>query len=136
MTQKKITKRESFTEIKELLEGLGKDRLAEVMEHELELLTKKNSADKKPTATQVENEKLKDLIVEFMVEGEKYTITDFIKSIPELNEKTNQKVSAIVKQMYADEDKGQKVWHFPLVRVEEKRKAVQFWFTYHIYSTH
>jgi hypothetical protein len=93
------------------------------MEHELELLAKKNSADKKPTATQVENEKLKDLIVEFMEEGEKYTITDFIKSIPELNEKTNQKVSAIVKQMYADEDKGQKVEDFPLVRVEEKRKA-------------
>lgn len=123
MTQKKITKRESFTEIKEILEGLGKDRLAEVMEHELELLAKKNSADKKPTATQVENEKFKELIVEFMVEGEKYTITDFIKFIPELNEKTNQKVSAIVKQMYADEDKGQKVEDFPLVRVEEKRKA-------------
>ena len=123
MTQKKITKRESFTEIKEILEGLGKDSLAEVMEHELELLAKKNSADKKPTATQVENEKFKELIVEFMVEGEKYTITDFIKSIPELNEKTNQKVSAIVKQMYADEDKGQKVEDFPLVRVEEKRKA-------------
>ena len=123
MTQKKITKRESFTEIKEILEGLGKDRLAEVMEHELELLAKKNSADKKPTATQVENEKFKELIIEFMVEGEKYTITDFIKSIPELNEKTNQKVSAIVKQMYADEDKGQKVEDFPLVRVEEKRKA-------------
>ena len=123
MTQKKITKRESFTEIKEILEGLGNDRLAEVMEHELELLAKKNSADKKPTATQVENEKFKELIVEFMVEGEKYTITDFIKFIPELNEKTNQKVSAIVKQMYADEDKGQKVEDFPLVRVEEKRKA-------------
>lgn len=123
MTQKKITKRESFTEIKEILKSLGKDTLAEVMEHELELLAKKNSADKKPTATQVENEKFKELIIEFMVEGEKYTITDFIKSIPELNEKTNQKVSAIVKQMYADEDKGQKVEDFPLVRVEEKRKA-------------
>ena len=123
MTQKKITKRESFTEIKEILEGLGKGTLAEVMEHELELLAKKNSADKKPTAIQVENEKFKELIVEFMVEGEKYTITDFIKSIPELNEKTNQKVSAIVKQMYADEDKRQKVEDFPLVRVEEKRKA-------------
>ena len=123
MTQKKITKRESFTEIKEILEGLGKDRLAEVMEHELELLAKKNSADKKPTAIQVENEKFKELIIEFMVEGEKYTITDFIKSIPELNEKNNQKVSAIVKQMYANEDKGQKVEDFPLVRVEEKRKA-------------
>lgn len=123
MTQKKITKRESFTEIKEILKSLGKDTLAEVMEHELELLAKKNSADKKPTAIQVENEKFKELIIEFMVEGEKYTITDFIKSIPELNEKTNQKVSAIVKQMYADEDKGQKVEDFPLVRVEEKRKA-------------
>lgn len=122
-TTKKITKRESFTEIKEILEGLGNERLAEVMEHELELLAKKNSADRKPTATQVENEKLKKAILEFMEEGEKYTITDLIKSIPELNEKTNQKVSSIVKQMYADEDKGQNINDFPLVRVEEKRKA-------------
>jgi hypothetical protein len=58
-TTKKFTKRESFTEIKEILEGLGNEKLAEVMEHELELLAKKNSADRKPTATQVENEELK-----------------------------------------------------------------------------
>ena len=122
-TTKKITKRESFTEIKEILEELGNERLAEVMEHELELLAKKNSADRKPTATQVENEELKKVILEFMEEGEKYTITDLIKSIPELNEKTNQKVSSIVKQMYADEDKGQNINDFPLIRVEEKRKA-------------
>ena len=104
-------------------EAVPVKRLAEVMEHELELLAKKNSADRKPTATQVENEELKKVILEFMEEGEKYTITDFIKSIPELNEKTNQKVSSIVKQMYADEDKGQNINDFPLVRVEEKRKA-------------
>jgi hypothetical protein len=99
MTQKKITKRESFTEIKEILEGLGKDSLAEVMEHELELLAKKNSADKKPTATQVENEKFKELIVEFMEEGEKYTITEMLKMFPCCAELTNQKVSAAMRSL-------------------------------------
>lgn len=122
-TTKKITKRESFTEIKEILEKHGHTRLADVMEHELELLVKKNSADRKPTATQVANEGLKSAILEFMEEDTKYTITDLIKSVPELEGLTNQKVSSIVKQMYADEKKGQKVEDFPLIRVEEKRKA-------------
>lgn len=122
-TTKKITKRESFTEIKEILEKQGYTRLADVMEHELELLAKKNSADRKPTATQVANEGLKSAILEFMEEDTKYTITDLIKSVPELEGLTNQKVSSIVKQMYADEKKGQKVEDFPLIRVEEKRKA-------------
>lgn len=122
-TTKKITKRESFTEIKGILEKLGRTDLANVMDHELDLLAKKNSADRKPTATQVENENLKKAILDFMEEDEKYTITDLIKTVPELEGLTNQKVSSIVKQMYADEKKGQKVEDFPLIRTEEKRKA-------------
>ena len=57
MAEKKITKRESFTEIVEILKGLGKERLVGVMEHELELLAKKNaSGTGKLTAVQVANE--------------------------------------------------------------------------------
>ena len=119
----KLTKAQKYGMLKELAEVKANPVLVEFIDHELELLAKKNSADRKPTATQVENEELKKVILDFMEEGEKYTITDFIKSIPELNERTNQKVSSIVKQMYADEDKGQNVNDFPLIRTEEKRKA-------------
>jgi hypothetical protein len=75
---------------------------------------KKNSADRKPTATQTENAGLKVAIVEGMEVGAKYTITDLMKSIPELADLSNQRVSAIVRQL---KDEG------TLVREEIKRKA-------------
>ena len=115
MTQKKITKRESFTEIKEILEGLGKDSLAEVMEHELELLAKKNSAEKKPTAVQVANEGIKSVIYDVLAEnGGKMTISEMQKVNAELGELSNQRISALVRQLLAD---GK------VERIEEKRKA-------------
>ena len=83
------------------------------MEHELELLAKKNSAEKKPTAQQVANAGVADAIYEGMVEGTLYSITDLIKQIPACADLTNQRVSAIVRGMI-----GSKV-----ERVEEKRKA-------------
>ena len=83
------------------------------VEHELELLAKKNSAEKKPTAQQVANAGVADAIYEGMVEGTLYSITDLIKQIPECADLTNQRVSAIVRGMI-----GSKV-----ERIEEKRKA-------------
>ena len=83
------------------------------VEHELELLSKKNSAEKKPTAQQVANAGVADAIYEGMVEGTLYSITDLIKQIPACADLTNQRVSAIVRGMI-----GSKV-----ERIEEKRKA-------------
>jgi carbamoylphosphate synthase small subunit len=116
MTQKKITKRESFTEIKEILESLGKDSLVEVMEHELELLAKKNaSAKDKPTATQVANEGIKETIIDTLLEnGDKMTISEMQKANAELGELSNQRISALIRQLISD---GR------VERVEEKRKA-------------
>ena len=112
---KKITKRESFTEIKGILEELGKERLVQVMEHELELLAKKNSSEKKPTAVQVANEGIKSVIVETLAEnGGKMTISEMQKVNAELGELSNQRISALVRQLMNDEK---------VVRVEEKRKA-------------
>ena len=112
---KKITKRESFTEIKCILEELGKERLVKVMEHELELLAKKNSSEKKPTAVQVANEGIKSVIVETLAEnGGKMTISEMQKVNAELGELSNQRISALIRQLIADEK---------VVRIEEKRKA-------------
>ena len=63
---------------------------------------------------QVANEGLKTAILEFMVVGERYTITDLMKSVPELADLSNQRVSALVRQL---KDAGE------VTRVEEKRKA-------------
>jgi hypothetical protein len=86
--------------------------LSEFIERELELLSKKNSAEKKPTAQQSANEGIKEAILEGLVEP--MTITEMQKSIPELAELSNQRVSALVRQMIVDG---------VIIRTEEKRKA-------------
>ena len=77
-------------------------------------LEKKNSAERKPTATQTANEGFKEAILAGITEDGKYTITDLIKAVPEISELSNQRVSAIVRQM---------VEAGSLVREEIKRKA-------------
>ena len=107
----KMTKRDHFNAI------LSKYPLTEdekaFVEHELELLEKKNSAEKKPTAVQVANESIKDAIYNGMQENRLYTITEIIKEIPECADLTNQRVSALVRQMMP----------LQIERVEDKRKA-------------
>lgn len=109
---KKMTKADFFKQI------LANYNLTEdeqnFINHELELLAKKNSAEKKPTAVQVANDGIKTDILDGMVEGTLYTITDLIKTIPALAELTNQRVSALIRQLIAD---GK------VERIEEKRKA-------------
>ena len=108
---KKMTKAQMFAQIKANY-PLTADEV-KFIDHELELLSKKNSAEKKPTAQQVVNKSTADAILAYMEEGKMYTITDLIKSVPECADMTNQRVSAIVRQMI----------DVSVRRVEDKRKA-------------
>jgi hypothetical protein len=110
----KLTKAQKFGMLKAIPAVAENSVLVEFIDHELELLAKKNSSEKKPTANQVANEGIKDAILNGMESGKLYTITDLIKSIPECAELTNQRVSAIVRQL---KDEGS------VERIEEKRKA-------------
>ena len=77
-------------------------------------LAKKSSAERKPTATQRENVGFKDAIVNGLDSDKTYTITDIMKSIPAVGGLSNQRVSALVRQLVADGI---------LKREEIKRKA-------------
>ena len=77
-------------------------------------IDKKNSAERKPTATQTENVGFKTAILNGMESGKAYTIGDLMKAIPEIADLTNQRVSAIVRQL---KDDGL------VIREEVKRKA-------------
>lgn len=115
--EKKITKREKFEMLAKINEVASNPLLAEFVAHELELLAKKNaSGTSKPTATQIANEGIKNEILESMANepNRMFTISEMIKAIPCCNELTNQRVSALVRQLVAD---GK------VERVEEKRKA-------------
>lgn len=111
---KKLTKREKFEMIANIAEVKANPVLVEFVEHELELLAKKNSADKKPTAQQVANDAIKTAILNGMADNHLYTVTEIQKEVAECAELSNQRVSALLRQMVVD---GQ------VVRTEDKRKA-------------
>lgn len=114
MANKKMTKAQKFGMIAEIEAVKANPMLAEFIAHELELLAKKNSADKKPTANQVANEGLKTAILAGMEAKRVYTVSELMKEIPELAEATNQKVTALLRQL---------VLEGAVVRTEDKRKA-------------
>ena len=113
MANQKLTKAQKYAMLKAIPAVAENSVLVEFIEHELELLAKKNASEKKPTAQQTANDGIKSAIVEGMEKGKKYTITDLMKEIPACAELSNQKVSQLVRQMIPDK----------VVRVEEKRKA-------------
>ena len=113
MSNKKMTKREMFEQIKANYKLT--DAEVAFIDHELELLAKKNSSEKKPTAQQVANEGLKSTIIKVLTDnGGLMTVTDIQKSCAELSELSNQRISALLRQM---RDDGK------VERVEDKRKA-------------
>lgn len=116
MNSKKMTKRDHFNTLLSIADVANNQTLVDFINHELELLAKKNAAEKKPTAVQIANDGIKSAILDGMEEDRLYTITELIKEIPACNDLTNQRVSALVRQMYDCAN--------PCIeRVEEKRKA-------------
>ena len=98
----KITKKDNFKSIIEVLKANGRNDLVEVMEHEIELIDKKKASGKM-TKTQTANEEIKSIILEELARiGEPITITDLIARSEEVAEKcgnSNQKVSALMTQL-------------------------------------
>lgn len=104
------TKKEYFTELKTLV--AENDELVKFINHELELLEKKNSGPKTPTAKQVENERIKDAILEIVQEP--MTVTDIQAALLPTYDISNQRITALVSQLVEDNS---------LVRTVVKRKA-------------
>lgn len=96
---KKPTKRENFTALLNLAEVKANPTLVTFINRELELLDKKNTSDKKPTATQIANEALMTTILDYMEPKVGYTVTDIIKGVDECSELSNQKVSALMRTL-------------------------------------
>lgn len=96
---KKLTKRDHFNTLLTIPTVSDNPVLVDFINHELELLSKKNSADKKPTATQQANNTLKEAIIDLLVDGNPYTVSQIIKNVPECAGLSNQKVSALMVQL-------------------------------------
>ena len=113
-TSTKLTKAQKFAMLRAIPAVAENAMLVEFIDHEVELLTKKNSAEKKPTAQQVANAGIATAIIEGMEPNRLYTVTEVIKSIPACADLTNQRVSALLRQLG---ETGK------VKRTEDKRKA-------------
>ena len=113
-TSTKLTKAQKFAMLRAIPAVAENAMLVEFIDHEVELLSKKNSAEKKPTAQQMANAGIATAIIEGMEPNRLYTVTEVIKSIPECADLTNQRVSALLRQLV---EAGK------VKRTEDKRKA-------------
>ena len=107
----KLTQKDYFNMIIELARDNERQDLVEFCEDRIEKLSRKGSS-KKPTKTQVENENIKETILEVLGEMGAVSAT-MIATDPRVNV-SNQKVSALLKQL---KDEGK------VLRSEDKGKA-------------
>ena len=111
---KKMTKKQMFTNLLAKY-GFTQDE-KDFINHEIELLDKKNvnkSGEKKLTAKQKENEAYKVEILGIISE-EAHTVSEILKSGDFPEDMTNQRISALLKQMIEAD---------LVVRTEKDRKA-------------
>lgn len=112
-TTRKPTQRDRYAEIREILVSAGRDDLVEFVDGRVAQLDKKNSAERKPTAKQVENAGIKTAIATWFEPDTLYLAADVVKGCPACNGLTAQRVSALLGQLVNDG---------VLVRTEDKRK--------------
>lgn len=118
--EKRLTKKDYF----EMIKGVCADRtdIIDFCNHEIELLSRKNSKSG-ATKTQKENEIVANMLVEELAKiGKPITITDLMNTSETVknytlengNNLTNQKISAIFKQLVESQR---------IVKVVDKKKS-------------
>ena len=111
---KKITKKDNFIALREICEKQNRDDLIAFIDHELEQLAKKSSANKPETENQKNNSTIKEIILETLESLGKGTITEIQEANDLLSGYSNQKLNALFKQL---REEGK------INRTLEKRKA-------------
>ena len=121
MTNKKMTNAMALEIALEVLKETDTEKYAEVIEKLDKMLVqvnKKSSANRKPTATQLENEGLRVKIAEYLTNtGKRLTVSEMMKEIEGLEELSNQRVTSLATSLYKEGKIDREV---------EKRKAYFF----------
>ena len=115
-SNRKPTKRDRFNALL-AIPAVAKDaELIEFINHEIELLDKKNTAERKPTAKQVENAGFKTDILAWMEPDTKYLSADVAKGVPSIIAAgiSPNRVTAMLTQLVNDGS---------VIRTEDKRKS-------------
>ena len=112
---RKPTKRDRFNALLAIPAVAENADLVDFINHEIELLDKKNTAERKPTAKQVENAGFKSDILAWMEPATQYAAADVVKGVPSIVAAglSANRVTAMLTQLVNDGS---------LVRTEDKRK--------------
>ena len=101
MATSKVTVRSQFESVREVLVQAGREDLVEFIDGRIAQTVKKNSAERKPTAKQVENEGFKSDILAWMDAGVQYAAGDVLKNVPSIvaSGMSINRVSALMTQL-------------------------------------
>ena len=115
MTEK-MTIREGFEKASAEFAEMGDTAMVEFFEKRIALTEKKNSAERKPTPKQIENEGFKADILAWMESEKDYSVAEIAKGVPSFDAAgvKPQRVTALLTQL---KDAGK------VVRTEIKGKA-------------
>ena len=102
MTNKKLTNRQALVEAQEMAVQAEKTELAEKLGLMIQAIDNKK-ASKAPTKKQIENDFIKDDILDFLQANSdsSFTVTEILKGVESCNDFSNQKVSSLVRQLVA-----------------------------------
>jgi len=118
-TTKKMTKRDYFNALLAIEAVSANDELVDFIQHEIDLLARKNSAIRKPTKKQIEQKNhdadLRTAILAEMQRDRLYSADELAKTLPTLmaEELSGPKVSYLLRELVADGS---------VVKTEDKRK--------------
>jgi hypothetical protein len=114
---KKLTKKDRFNQLLEIPAVQADTELVAFIEHEIELLSRKSTSEKKPTQRQVQGEGMKQAIINFMEPNVLYSGSDLLRQVEELDGESNQRVASLMKQLMEKEgmveritEKGKVYW--------------------------
>lgn len=101
MTNTKVTVRSQFESVREVLVQAGRNDLVEFIDGRIAQTVKKNSAERKPTAKQIENEGFKADILAYMEANVLYAAGDILKGVPSIvaSGMSVNRVSALMTQL-------------------------------------
>ena len=115
MTNSKVTVRSQFEAVKAVLLANGENDLAAFIDGRIAQTVKKNSAERKPTAKQIENEGFKGDVLSYMEHGTVYAASDLLKGVPSVvaSGMSINRLSALMTQLVESGD---------VVKTVDKRK--------------
>ena len=116
-SNRKPTKRDNFNALLSIEAVQNDPALVEFIEHEIALLDKKNSAERKPTPNQVENMGFKADILAWMEPSVGYACADIAKGVPSIVKEgiSVNRVTAMLTQLVNDG---------AVIRTTDKRKSI------------